>query len=329
MNSLLQVQSLDVEYVPRTGMSAWALLDVSFEVMPGEILGILGESGSGKSTLAASLVNLLPGRGKIRGGQIFFDGTEVRRLLPSELQKFRGGRISLIFQEPLAALHPTMRIGHQIAEVLRAHESLNGATRRERVRHILAQVFPSDVESIMHSYPHELSGGQRQRVLIAQAIACQPKLVVADEPTASLDPTTQREALNLFKDLRERLGIAIIFITHNPGLLAGFADRVLVLYAGRVVECGPVQDVLFSAQHPYTKALLQCVPEFDEPPPRSGRTKLKVIEGVSPYSASRAEACAFAPRCADRMDACQRRQPVGVALTETHSVFCFKFASKQ
>jgi oligopeptide/dipeptide ABC transporter ATP-binding protein len=153
--------------------------------------------------------------------------------------------------------------------------------------------------------------------------------VVADEPTASLDTTTQREALNLFKDLRERLGIASIFITNKPGLLAGFADRVLVLYAGRVVECGTAQEVLFSPQHPYTKALLQCVPEFDEPSSRSCRTELRVIEGVSPGSASRAEACAFAPRCADRMDACNRRQPVSVTLTETHSVFCFKFADKQ
>ena len=226
------------------------------------------------------------------------------------------------------ALHPTMRIGDQIAEVLRAHESLNGAARRERVRRVLAEVFSSDVERIARSYHHKLSGGQRQRVLIAQAIACRPKLVVADEPTASLDSTTQREILTLFKDLRERLGVGIVFITHNPALLPGFADRVLVLYAGRVVEWGPGPEVLFSPQHPYTKALLQCVPTFDETRSTNRKTELKVIQGSSPHSASLADACAFAPRCADRMDVCQYRQPAGVSVNKIHRVFCFKFCGE-
>ena len=328
MSSLLQVQSLDVAYFPREGGSTCALVDIGFEVRPGEILGILGESGSGKSTLAASLANLLPASGRIRRGQIFLEGTQLLGLPLSELQKLRGARISLISQEPLMALHPTMRIGDQIAEVLRAHESLNGTARRERVDRALAEVFLSDVECIARSYPHELSGGQRQRVLIAQAIACRPKLVVADEPTASLDSTTQLEILALFKDLRERLGVAIVFITHNPALLPGFADRVLVLYAGRVVEWGPAQGMLFSPQHPYTKALLQCVPTFDETCSPSRKTELKVIKGGSPHSASLDDACAFAPRCADRMDVCQSKQPVEVALNETHRVFCFKFSGE-
>ena len=328
VSSLLQVQSLDVAYFPRAGGSTCALVDVSFEVRPGEILGILGESGSGKSTLGASLANLLPGSGKIRRGQIFLDSTQVLGLRPSELQKLRGGRISLIFQEPLMALHPTMRIGDQIAEVLRAHESLNATVQREHVRRALAEVFSSDVERIARSYPHELSGGQRQGVLIAQAIACRPKLLVADEPTASLDSTTQREILTLFKDLCERLGVAIVFITHNPALLPGFADRVLVLYAGRVVEWGPAQEVLFSPQHPYTKALLQCVPTFREICSTSRKTELKVIKGGSPHSASLADACAFAPRCPDRMDVCQTKQPVDVALNEMHRVSCFKFSGE-
>jgi oligopeptide/dipeptide ABC transporter ATP-binding protein len=328
MNSLLQVRNLDVAYLPRSGASSWALVNVSFELMPREILGILGESGSGKSTLAVSLANLLPASGKIHRGQIFLEGTEMLRLPPSQLQKVRGAQISLVFQEPMMVLHPTMRIGDQIAEVLRAHESLNGATRREHARRALAEVFSSDVERVARSYPHELSGGQRQRVLIAQAIACRPKLVVADEPTASLDSTTQREILTLFKNLRERLGVAIVFITHNPALLPGFADRVLVLYAGRVVEWGPAQEVLFSPQHPYTTALLQCVPTFDETCATNRKTELQVIQGGSPHSASLADACAFAPRCADRMDVCRCRQPAGEAVNEMHRVFCFKFSSE-
>jgi oligopeptide transport system ATP-binding protein len=326
VTSLLQVQNLDVAYVSGTGALVWALVDMSFEVMPGEILGILGESGSGKSTLAAALLNLLPRDGRIRRGQIVLSGKDVLSLGPVELQKMRGAQIALIFQEPVTALHPTIRIGDQIGEVLRAHESLSRNERPARTREILAEVFSSDVERIMNSYPHELSGGQRQRVLIAQAIACRPKLMIADEPTASLDPTTQRELLHLFGDLREKFGIAILFITHNPGLLAGFADRVLVLYGGRAVEWGPVDEVLFRPQHPYTKALLQCVPTFGE---TRGTSELKVIEGVSPHSASLAEACAFAPRCADRMDVCETRQPFGEDLTEAHRVFCLKFSTDE
>ena len=326
MTPLLQVRNLDVAYVSGAGSTAWALLDINFEVMPGETLGILGESGSGKSTLGAALLNLLPGSGRIRRGKILVQGEDVLGFGATELQRLRGGRISLIFQEPSAALHPTMRIGDQISEVLRAHESLDGSARRARVQEILRQVFSSDVERIAHSYPHQLSGGQRQRVLIAQAIASQAKLLVADEPTASLDPTTQREILSLFKALREKLGIAVIFITHNPALLSGFADRVLVLYAGRVVEWGPMRDVLFSPQHPYTKALLRCLPPFDGECREGGNAKLRVIEGVSPYSASLAEACAFAPRCVDRMDICQTQQPAGLALSDAHRVFCLKFS---
>jgi oligopeptide/dipeptide ABC transporter ATP-binding protein len=329
MTALLQVQDLDVAYVSGAGAIAWALLDINVEVRPGETMGILGESGSGKSTLAAALLNLLPAKGSIRRGQILVEGEDVLRLGPGQLQKLRGGRISLIFQEPSLALHPTMRIGDQIGEVLRAHEPLDGSARRARVRKILAEVYLSDVERIAHSYPHQLSGGQRQRALIAQAIASRPKLVVADEPTASLDPTTQREILALFKTLREKLGIAIIFITHNPGLLAGLADRVLVLYAGRVVEWGPAEAVLFSPRHPYTKALLRCVPAFDEACATPSKSQLQGIEGVSPNSASLQEACAFAPRCADRMDVCHRRQPAGAALSAAHRVFCFKFSTDE
>ena len=188
---------------------------------------MLGESGSGKSTLAASLLRLLPANGKVQQGSILFEGRNVLQAEPRELESIRGSRIALINQEPLVALHPTMRVGDQVGEA--AHEYLDKKNRRERVRQILAGLFPAETERISSSYPHQLSGGERQRILIAQAIACGPSLVIADEPTASLDPTTQREILSVFEGLRRDFGVAIVLITHNPSLLAVLADRVLVL----------------------------------------------------------------------------------------------------
>src|SRR5882762_6304543 len=260
MVSILEVRNLSVRYFSHTGVASSAIMDVSFDVRPGEILGMLGESGSGKSTLAASLLRLLPANGKIQQGSILFEGRDVLQAELRELETFRGKRIALINQEPSVALHPTMRIGDQVGEVLAAHEYLSKRARRERIQQALSAVFPAETERISFSYPHQLSGGQRQRVLIAQAIACGPSLVVADEPTASLDPTTQREVLSVFQGLRQKFGLAIILITHNPSLLVGLADRVLILYAGRVAEIGPTESVLLTPMHPYTGALLRCLP---------------------------------------------------------------------
>lgn len=199
MTPLLHVQDLQVAYCDRTGELCPALAGVNFDLGPGEILGVLGESGSGKSTLAAALLRLLPSSGKIQRGTVLFEGKDLLRASPQDLRKIRGGRIGLIFQEPSSALHPTMQIGWQVSNVLAAHESLDRSTLSKRTSQLLATVFPADAERVYASYPHELSGGQRQRVLIAQAIACGPSLVVADEPTASLDPTTQQEILQLFQ----------------------------------------------------------------------------------------------------------------------------------
>src|SRR5437879_9926489 len=228
--------------------------------MPGEIIGVLGESGSGKSTLAVSLVRLLPRNGEIIRGAVHFEGQDLLRATPDELQQIRGRCISLIFQEPSLALHPTLRAGEQVRQVLAAHSAPGKSALNERTRQVFAQLFPEDADRISRSYPHQLSGGQRQRVLIAQAIACGPSLVIADEPTASLDSATQREILRVFERLSRGFGVAIILITHNPSLLVGLADRVLVLYAGRVAEIGPTEIVLFHSLHPYTQALLRCLP---------------------------------------------------------------------
>lgn len=325
LRHVLEVRDLCVAYGGRGGGVWHALSGVSFGVGAGEILGVLGESGSGKSTLAAALLRLLPANGQISGGEILLEGADVVRMDAAELRRARGGCVSIVFQEPSLALHPTIRIGEQIGEVLRAHGTLNKRERGERVRTILGKVFSADVERIFSSYPHELSGGQQQRVLIAQAIACEPALVVADEPTAALDTTTQREILTVFKALRDELGIAFIFITHDPALLAGFADRVLVLYAGKVAEVGATRDVLFSPQHPYTQALLRCVPQVTGREAVGRKSMLPVIAGAAPSLAVLSQGCVFEPRCEDRMEMCQLREPAAALLENHHEVSCLKF----
>jgi oligopeptide transport system ATP-binding protein len=326
MTPVLKIENLHVAYSGRTGEVQPALAGVNFELGPREILGVLGESGSGKSTLAAAVLRLLPSNGKIEQGSIFFEGKNLLEFSPQDLRTIRGGRIGLILQEPSASLHPTLPAGRQVSDVLAAHELLNRRALAEKTSQLLASVFPVDAGRISRSYPHELSGGQRQRVLIAQAIACGPSLVVADEPTASLDPTTQREILQLFRTLRQKLGLAMVFITHNPALLAGFADRILVLYAGRVAEIGPAAQVLSSPRHPYAEALLRCLPARVDADQGSRKTKLNVIAGDPPDLLLNAKGCQFEPRCTARMDVCRSDEPVAATVSELHEVSCFKFS---
>jgi oligopeptide/dipeptide ABC transporter ATP-binding protein len=316
LRQILEVRDLRVAYGQRDGGVWHALNTVSFAVAAGEILAVLGESGSGKSTLAASLLRLLPGNGRITRGEILLKGADVVRMSAVQLRQVRGSGV---------ALHPTIRIGMQICEVLRAHGGLNKRERSVRARDILAKVFLNDAERIFSSYPHELSGGQQQRALIAQAIACKPALIVADEPTASLDSSTQREILTLFLSLRDELGIAFVFITHNPALLSGFADRVLVLYAGKVAEVGPTHAVLSSPQHPYTQALLRCLPQVDGGGAVRRNALLPVIGGAAPSLAVLSRGCVFEPRCEDRMEICQIRDPAAATLANRHEVACLKF----
>jgi oligopeptide/dipeptide ABC transporter ATP-binding protein len=325
MASILEVQDLHVAYHSRSGASYQALAGVSFALLPGEILGVIGESGSGKSTLAVSLLRLLPANGDILHGSVLFEGKDILQAKSEELQRIRGGRISLIFQEPSVALHPTMRVGDQVRQVLAAHESSSVSVLREKAQRALSAVFPEEVERILNSYPHQLSGGQRQRVLIAQSIACGPSLVIADEPTASLDPTTQLEILSLFRTLSKKFGLAMILITHSPALLASLADRLLVLYGGRVAELGPTEIMLSSPQHPYTRALLQSIPKLSAESGNGRKTKLLAISGDSLPSSWPIEGCPFEPRCTERMDACRKRDPAAVTLGEKHIVSCFKF----
>jgi oligopeptide/dipeptide ABC transporter ATP-binding protein len=325
MACVLEVQELHVRYRGREGGVRAALDGVSFALAPGEILGVLGESGSGKSTLATALVRLLPANGEITRGAVLFEGKNLLRAAPEGLREIRGGRISLIFQEPSLALHPTMRAGEQVYQVLAAHGTSGKSALREKTRQIFAMIFSEEGERIARSYPHELSGGQRQRVLIAQAVASGPSVILADEPTASLDPTTQMEILGVFRTLREKLGVAMIFITHNPALLAGFADRVLVLYGGRVVELGPAAEILVTPRHPYTKALFQCVPAGFEGNGNGRKARLPAIAGEVLVSGLPLKGCAFEPRCAERMEVCREREPELLSVSESHAVSCFKY----
>jgi peptide/nickel transport system ATP-binding protein/oligopeptide transport system ATP-binding protein len=324
MVPILEVQDLHVSYSSCGGAPYSALAGVSFQLMPKEILGVLGESGSGKSTLATSLLRLLPSNGNISSGTAFFEGKDLLRASAGELEQIRGKRISLVYQEPSVALHPTIRAGQQVLHVLAAHKSERKNTLMRKGRQVLASLFPEDVDRISNSYPHQLSGGQQQRVLIAQAIACGPSLLIADEPTSSLDPATQMEILGVFRTLRDELGLAMIFITHNPALLVGFADRVLVLYGGRIAELGPAKTVLSSPRHPYAKALFESMPEIFEDKTNNGK-KLPVIAGDSSSSLLPRQGCVFEPRCPERMEDCGKREPAVVNLSESHTVSCFKY----
>lgn len=259
MAPLLQVKNLTIEY-RQSAKSEHVVNDVSFEVGAGEVLGFLGESGCGKTTIALALLGMLPPNGHVASGSIQLRGRELLGLSEREWQKVRGAQISLIFQEPASALNPVMRVGDQIAEVLRAHPSAATRNIRESVMEMLgAMQLPSPIYS---AFPHQLSGGQRQRIVIAQALACRPELVIADEPTASLDSTTQAEILALLQGLKERLGVAFIFISHNPAILQKIADRVAVFSNGRIVEEATAARIFRQPTHPYTRSLLAALPRI-------------------------------------------------------------------
>ena len=327
MVPILEVRNLQVAYRCRDGDLFRALDGVSFCLQQGEVLGVLGESGCGKSTLAVSLLGLFRRNSVVASGSVLFDGRDLLSAEPGVLQGIRGKSISLIFQEPSVALHPTVRVGKQVRFVLAAHGIGSREELKQRTREVLETLFAEEAERIALSYPHQLSGGQRQRVLIAQAIACHPSVVVADEPTASLDPTTQMEIVDVFRGLRKSLGLTMIFITHSPALLSGFADRILVLYAGRVVELGPAKQVLTSPKHPYTQALFRSIPVLGEPHDAAKRN-LPTIARDSDIPSLPRSGCRFEPRCPERMDVCKSKDPGFVNLNASHVVSCFRYENQ-
>ncbi len=299
-----------------------ALRNIGFEIYPGEAVGILGESGGGKSTLARAIVGVLPAGACTDCGSIRFQGRELIGLPEGEMRQIRGAKISLIPQDPSAALNPLLRVGTQVSEVVAAHYDWSKQRCREAAKAALREAGLENPLRIYSAFPHQLSGGQLQRVVIAQALACRPALLIADEATASLDTTTQAEILRLLGFLRGTLGLAILFISHDPAVLAEIADRILVFYAGEIVEEGPAPDVLNSALHPYSRALLRCFPikrrDGDWP-------VLKAIAGNSPDIHQRMPGCVFEPRCEERIEICASHSPKDAFPCGGRRVRCFRY----
>ncbi len=316
---LLDIADLDVRYVSAGGRRVTRAVDgVSLRLDAGETLGVVGESGSGKSTLALSILRLLPPAARIAGGRVVFEGEDLLAKSAREMRKIRGKRIAMILQDPMASLNPLFTIGDQIAEPLRVHEGQSRHAAWQHARDLLAAVRIPAAGSRVRNYPHEMSGGMRQRVVGAIAIACGPRLLIADEPTTSLDVTIQAQYLSLLRDLQRAQGLAMIFITHNLGIVARMCDRVAVMYAGRLVECGPVREIFNAPRHPYTRALLDAIPRLGQ-----GLERLSAIEGLPPDPAALPAGCAFHPRCPDAVARCATDAPPAFVVQPNHHARCW------
>jgi len=316
---ILEVSDLRTVFGVREG-TVHAVNGVSFHLREGELLGIVGESGSGKSVTMMSLMKLLPSPpAEITAEQIMFDGRDLSRLEPADLRQVRGGEIGFVFQDPMTSLNPVFTVGFQLMEPLRKHLGLNKAQAKERAAELLDLVGIPSAAARLNDFPHQFSGGMRQRVMIAIALACEPKVLIADEPTTALDVTIQAQILALIKELRQELGMGIIWITHDLGVVAGIADRVMVMYGGLIVEHATVADLYARPKHPYTRALLHTLPSLDTT--RAGR--LDSISGQPPNLMATPTACPFAPRCANAFERCWQENPPIRAVTENHDVACW------
>ncbi len=302
-NSLLEVRHLRVEFPTRRG-TLLALDDISFDIAPGEILGVVGESGAGKSLTGAAIIGLLEPPGRIAGGEIRFDGRRIDKLPADEMRKLRGRHIGAIFQDPLTSLNPLYTIGRQLIETIRQHLPMNESQARQRAIQLLQETGIPAAEQRIDQYPHQFSGGMRQRVVIALALAAEPRLIVADEPTTALDVSIQAQIISLLKRLCKDHGAAVMLVTHDMGVIAETCDRVAVLYAGRVAEIGPVADVIHRPAHPYTVGLMGSIPAMDE-----DRERLLQIDGAMPRLNAIPDGCAFNPRCPQAFDRCRRDRP--------------------
>jgi oligopeptide transport system ATP-binding protein len=319
VENLLEVRDLHVSF-DTYGGAVKAVRGVSFDVKKGECVAIVGESGCGKSVTAQSLMKLIPmPPGKIVQGSIKFDGREIVPLSDQEMQRVRGWDIGMIFQDPMTSLNPTMTIGRQIAEGLVKHQGISWAEARTKALQMLQHVGIPRPEERLDSYPYQFSGGMRQRVMIAIALACNPKLLIADEPTTALDVTIQAQILEVMKRLKKEFDTSIILITHDLGVVAGMADRVVVMYAGQVVEQGTVDDIFYRPQHPYTWGLLRSVPRLDD----TEKRQLASIPGTPPDLFAPPAGCSFADRCDHAMAVCRQFQPELTRLSSEHEVHCW------
>ncbi len=320
-DALLQVTDLITEFDTDEGRVR-AVDQVSFEVKPGETLGIVGESGCGKSVTALSIMRLLPQpMGQIAGGQIHFDGQDLTQLPLSHMETIRGNRIGMVFQEPMTALNPVHTIGRQLTEVLLLHNDMTAEAATKEAIDILDKVGIPSPDVRLGEYPHQLSGGMRQRVVIAMALACQPELLIADEPTTALDVTIQAQILDLIRELQADMGMSVIMITHDLGVIAETCESVVVMYAGKVAETGTVYEIFDHPRHPYTRGLLASIPRLDTQP----KSKLPIIEGMVPGLLDLPAGCRFENRCPNRTDRCNETPPVIEAVSDSHKVACFRW----
>lgn len=317
---LSRVEKLSVRYRLGSDKSVPALRGISLRLVAGQILGVLGESGCGKSTLAAAIMRTLPPNAQCEG-TISFNGIDLLAVNEQQLDEIRGKEIALIHQSPALSLNPVVRVGEQISQVIRTHLPVSAREAREQAVAMLNEVHLPDAARIYRSYPHQLSGGQQQRVAIAQALACRPALVIADEPTSSLDATLQLEILQLLRELNQKFGTAFLLIAHDPALLAAVADRVAVMYAGRVIEEGPLPQLFTDPLHPYTRALLKLMPVGAR---ENRAARLEVIPGVPPNPTELPRGCEFEPRCRERMQICSHSAPP-VTARQGRAVCCFEY----
>jgi oligopeptide/dipeptide ABC transporter ATP-binding protein len=314
---LLEIRGLSVQFLTYHG-TVRALEAVNLTLRRAEILGLVGETGCGKSVMARSILRLIPQPpGKISNGEILFKGEDILKLRPRRLREIRGNDISMIFQEPMSSLNPVFTVGNQMEEVITLHQKAHRAGARGIAVDMLQQVNMPDPEKVLSKYPHELSGGMRQRVMIAMELSCRPDLLIADEPTTALDVTVQGQVLTILNDLVRRLGVSVLFISHDLGVIAQLCDRVSVMYAGTIVETAPVGKLYAEPAHPYTRGLLQAIPSLDEE-----RDPLQVIPGVVPRLVDPPGGCRFHPRCAKRFDRCDRVVPKLVDIDAGHRVAC-------
>lgn len=319
MGNLLEVRNLRTEFSTRDGLVK-AVNNVSFTLKEGESLGLVGESGCGKSVLSMSIMRMIPQpAGRIVGGEIMFNGRDLLKLSDNEMRKIRGKEISVIFQDPMSSLNPLLTISRHLTEGMRLHLGMDQRAAERRAVELLDMVGIGSAKSRLNDYPHQFSGGMRQRVMIAMAISCNPKLLIADEPTTALDVTIQAQIMELIKNLSTELGMAVILITHDLGVVAGACDRINVMYAGHIIESAIARDLFKDPRHPYALGLLRSVPRVDE----GKRQKLLPIEGLPPDLINTGPGCPFAPRCSYRTGICFERNPALELVTPGHGKACW------